>query len=65
MIAVIKIKIKVFPYTTAIENVNQIIAVIEIKINTFFIVKLFRMQDFNKNSLTTVSENTVNSSGLL
>ena len=65
MIAVIKIKIKVFPYTTAIENVNQIIAVIEIKINTFFIVKLFRMQDFNKNSLTTVYENTVNSSGLL
>ena len=61
MIAVIKIKIKVFPYTTAIENVNQIIAVIEIKINTFFIVKLFRMQDFNKNSLTTVCENTVNS----
>ena len=65
MIAVIKIKIKVFPYTTAIENVNQIIAVIEIKINTFFIVKLFRMQDFNKNSLTTVCENAVNSSGLL
>ena len=65
MIAVIKIKIKVFPYTTAIENVNQIIAVIEIKINTFFIVKLFRMQDFNKNSLTTVCENIVNSSGLL
>ena len=59
MIAVIKIKIKVFPYTTAIENVNQIITVIEIKINTFFIVKLFRMQDFNKNSLTTVCENTV------
>ena len=48
MIAVIKIKIKVFPYTTAIENVNQIIAVIEIKINTFFIVKLFHMQDLNK-----------------
>ena len=65
MIAVNKIKIKVFPYTTAIENVNQIIAVIEIKINTFFIVKLFRMQDFNKNSLTTVCEYTVNSSGLL
>ena len=65
MIAVIKIKIKVFPYTTAIENVNQIIAVIEIKINTFFIVKLFRMQDFNKNSLTTVCENTVNNSGQL
>lgn len=65
MIAVIKIKIKVFPYTTAIENVNQIIAVIEIKINTFFIVKLFRMQDINKNSLTTICENTVNNSGQL
>ena len=65
MIAVIKIKIKVFPYTTAIKNVNQIIAVIEIKINTFFIVKLFRMQDFNKNSLTTICGNTVNNSGLL
>lgn len=65
MIAVIKIKIKVFPYTTAIENVNQIIAVIEIKINTFFIVKLFRMQDFNKNSLTVLCEDTVNNSGLL
>ena len=48
MIAVIKIKIKVFPYTTAIKNVNQIIAVIKIKINTFFIVKLFHMQDLNK-----------------
>ena len=48
MIAVIKIKIKVFPYTTAIENVNQMIAVIKIKINTFFIVKLFHMQDLNK-----------------
>ena len=45
MIAVIKIKIKVFPYNTAIENVNQMIA---IKINTFFIVKLFHMQDLNK-----------------
>lgn len=65
MIAVIKIKIKVFPYNTAIENANQMIAVIKIKINTFFIVKLFHMQDFNKNSLTTVCENTVNSSGLL
>ena len=38
------------------------IAVIEIKINTFFIVKLFHMQDFNKNSLTTICENTVKSS---
>ena len=65
MIAVIEIKIKVFPYTTAIENANQMIAVIKIKINTFFIVKLFRMQDFNKNSLTTVCENTVNNSGQL
>lgn len=35
---------------------------IEIKINTFFIVKLFRMQDLNKNSLTVICENTVNSS---
>ena len=48
MIAVIKIKIKVFPYNTAIENANQMIAVIKIKINTFFIVKLFHMQDLNK-----------------
>ena len=48
MIAVIKIKIKVFPYDTAIENANQIIAVIKTKINTFFIVKLFHMQDLNK-----------------
>ena len=65
MIAVIKIKIKVFPYNTAIENANQMIAVIKIKINTFFIVKLFHMQDLNKNSLTTICENTVNNSELL
>ena len=65
MIAVIKIKIKVFPYITIIGNANQMITIIEIKINTFFIVKLFRIQDFNKNSLTTICENTVNISGLL
>ena len=38
------------------------IAVIKTKINTFFIVNLFQMQDINKNSLTVICENTVNSS---
>ena len=65
MIAVIKIKIKVFPYTTAIENVNQIITVIEIKINTFLLLSYSTCRTLTKNSLTTICENTVNNSGQL